>query len=39
MCLNGLELLAVALVAILVGWRNIKPLWVILSTAAIGGLS
>lgn len=33
------ELLAVAVVAVLVGWRHVEPLWVVLGAAAIGVLA
>lgn len=36
MDLNGFELLAVAVVAILVGWRNVEPVVVILGGAVVG---
>jgi chromate transporter len=34
--LSGPEILAAAVVAVLVGWRNVEPSWLILGAAALG---
>jgi chromate transporter len=36
MNLHGTELLAVAAVAVLVGWRNVDSLWIVLGAAVVG---